>query len=388
MPAKHVSMPRLMNKGVCYIGDPLLSASSLEAAELYRYLNFWSQQYQLFSYSQPCDTSYGCGDRNYPAEFYLVLPPGPKADTSNPTRQLMGCLLPWCCSSSSGEVSWNCEITWQQNGGSEYTLLDRYLDSGTDWLDVTQTPPEREYLRRKNIGNLITLTDDNFNYTPNGSGYLSWGLLTISSILPASLGVWICPDKTLTYDEAQIPYSQLAVGKAIRGYESGEDGSLGTIIHNIGDGDFDDDSTELQTRRCLFQWAHPQGIYVAYDGGSWQSVFGNSTHNGKIKIWQQDFIDQGSSGTRTVYPAIVASGTGLAAVGPGYFRMTSTGTSDTWGGTIESDSVAKYDYISFADTLTVDFPTDTILCEAYCSGTGDEMLIHNVSIFSGSGWNE
>lgn len=387
MPAKHISIPKLMNKGTCYIGDPPRSETAIEAANLYRHLNFWGQQYQLLSYSGPCDTNYGCGSADTPAEFYVVLPPGPKADTSNPTRQLMGAVLPWCCHSATGEVSYNCEITWQQNGGSEYTIFDQYINSGDDWLD--ETSGEMDYLRRRNINNLITLTDDNFNYTPNGSGYLSWGLLTLSAIMPASVGLWICPDKTLTYDEAQIPYSQLAVGKPIRGYESGEDGSLGTIIHNIGDGDFDDDMVELQSRRVLFQWAHPQGIYVLGQlGSSYNSVFGNTNNQGKIKIWQQDFIDQGSSGTRSVLPAVVLSGNGLTSGTKGYFKMTSTGTSDTWIVECEADAVAKYDYISESDTLSVDFPTDTILCEAYCEELGDEMTIHNISIFGGSGWNE
>ena len=264
---KHITRPRLGEQQHGYIGkNPSITYVGNPVMEAHQYLNNYSQNGQIFSYSGPPDDTMndtpgaGPGESDYvEGTFYVILGCADKNDTSNPNRNLGGALLPWKFDADWDGSAWDGEVSikWLPPGGSSQTIVGPIYAESSDLANVgykTARQPERPIpfkLYKPHDG-----TNENFSYNP-AANYYNVGVLTTKGIQTAALGIWTMPDPSLTeaqhYWFSDTAHSYLAAGRCIRGYTGTGEPSLGDLIHYVGDSP-KSDSLLWNTQRCLFQW--------------------------------------------------------------------------------------------------------------------------------------
>jgi hypothetical protein len=233
---------------------------------------------------------------------------------------------------------------------------------------------------------------DNFFYVPPSDGGFCAGKLTTRNIQTAALGIWSMPDEDLTLDQKALSEVDVLPKTSIFGYgPSVNRKDIGQVYDLIGFDDNDyEDSIEAMTRRCIFQWGHPVGIYVntgtVYLFGQLEIVIAHRNLKGSSYPTVTD---------KNILTAMVVTTTNCSGGAPVTITVTSTHPvvprTRTW--TITSNLTAQL--LTDADN-TVGTPissrpnttfADYIFVTAATSG-GSEVLIHTFSLWEDSGLTE
>jgi hypothetical protein len=210
------------------------------------------------------------------------------------------------------------------------------------------------------------------------------GKLTTYNLLPAALGVFEWPT-SLTEEQLAVYQRDVDSGQIIRGYEANEAQSLGMLAHMTGDGTHLTEYVERMTRRCLFQFPHPVGIYIAGgEGGFSGNIFG--ARGVTLKTRTRNLCGD-SAGVQACFPALVYS---LGEEGCS-ITYTSAATTDTWTYNQTAWQASPHLVGSVddtVDTLDTHIDGDDYITISAVVPAGEELLIHTVSLWEGPAWVE
>lgn len=370
MTENHQRRPIFLQDEYGNIGEPPSSARvGQPTRQLYQYLKNWLQTQQIVCYSAP---QTGAGDSiARDGAFYVMLHGPVKDDTSNPTRQLGGYLLPWYCEPDivGGSIVTPVRIKWQESGGAAQTLV-----SCSRTISFGATPGW-------NGGwELITNADADFSYTPDAGGLWTYGVLTTENIRTAALGIWTMPDWELTDAQAVTTANSMAPGNYIEGYASGRR-NLGNLIHNvvIESSAWTSDTIERNSMRCIFQCCHPIGWWS--DTAAYTDLGPDGT---TYKIRVPEYYSY-TDDEINLYPTVIAEASGASGGTPAYVKLTSSTAADTWTLPITADALALYDYTdASSDKLTVDASAaEDITIEIKPPAVeGGEILLRSVALWA------
>lgn len=382
-----------MTRSYGYIAHPPLSSGVADPLiNNFIHMNQWTQNYQLFSFSQSAldindghGTGDSCGaDNARDGYYYIILHAPPKADTVNTDRYLQGALLPWAIYSEDIPATAvdNPYITWQQDGGVEEYLTG----SGLSGLITSDTADPN---RKISWGDIIQLGGNatyEFKWTPDAGGGFVMGRLKTHQIRTAALGVWPGPDLTLTDAEAQFSLAYNSGGHAIRGYTTDANlYSLGNLVHLGASGNAvtATESLDGATARCLCAFGHPQGVWTDSDSLT------NIMHDGAtLKITRQLLATDYDAATYSATCCAIATVVGSSVGDEAIIKFSSTGAADScqydidtdttgWGGSgADLFATATMDINTAGDEITIE-----IAAPADASG---EIILHSISIWDRS----
>ena len=178
-----------------------------------------------------------------------------------------------------------------------------------------------------------------FQYLPDTDGEWSLGQLRTNRMRVAALGIWQCPDRILTDNQAIIRPGNVSAGRAIRGYLGSDDPSMGTLIHRLGrgwDATFDNDDVERATRRCILGFGHPLGIGTT----SASPVNIRAGKDSSFLVEARNLRNKSGTSAVRCYPAVSAYTEGASGGNPGYVRIYADngGSTSDWTATITDDA--------------------------------------------------
>lgn len=325
--------PLMLQGDYCRIGEPPLSDKiGQPISDMYKYMNCWTQNGQIFTYQTGIDDIYG--DSTGTSEngsFWVILPASNKNDTDNADRHLEGVLIPWFCEPTvvGGAFTQLVTVTWQQAGGSVQTLYEssETMESGN--------PVDRKGFQLKSR----TGTNKEFAYTPNAGGDWMLGQLVTKGIHTAALGIWSAPDRWLTDKQALVKQERVSVPDVIRGINSTTDKeSLGHFIEHTGADSTTQDGMLQNATRCVWQYGHAAGIGT--ETNSYQTV---GTSGVEYKLYVPDLYP---TSTLELYPTAYITTSGATALDKAYLKLTAEdlgGGADTWILEIQNDGSTLYD---------------------------------------------
>ena len=375
--------PIVVDQSACYIGKPPSAPYFGEPImSSFQYLNNWSQNGQLFTYSGPPDDQMNDAP-GQDGTFYIILQGADKADdsASNDHRQLGGALLPWKYDAEQLTSQWTSEvsISWEHDGAAadlhyEQSVANsgqssNYFNDLTSWNDP------------------IKLYGNDFVYTPAAD--YSMGKLVTTGIQTAALGVLTMPDPVMSPAQSVFfadngNHAYIAPDRAIRGYTGTGDPSLGTMIHLVGDTSRNDDLV-WNTQRCLFQWGHPRGVWSDTDS------YTELATDARYKLIPQNYREQSTSTQVTLHPLIVATSTGADAGNQAFVKLTIyddvPAVVDTWEISFYDNATTLYKYSSGSgsDGINIDCAPCTMKVEIQ-SPTSGEVLLHTIALWQAPEW--
>jgi len=368
---KHQKRPIFLNTEHGNIGrPPSYKDVGKPSVQAYQYMKNWLQNQQLFSYSASRDSE--GGDTTTQGNFYVILHNAGKDDTSNPKRQLEGVLLPWYYEPdyAGGVVTTPVKVEWIHGG-----LTEVLISWGSEKPHASTLPwSECILLGSSNV--------EKFEYTPEGSGEWTYGILRTTNIKTAALGIWPGPDWTLTDDQARTLLEYYAPGNLIIG-GTGVNKKVDELISGFGNqvlAGWDNDGLERNMVRCLYQWGHDVGVWTDYATASSYVNIGGSGATYKIRV--PEYYSYASDEIE-VYPTIIVTPSGAGGGDKAYVKISSSTAADTWEFSTEVNSLALYDYKDVAgyDTLTVDTSDEEEITIEVKVDSGVELLLHTVALW-------
>lgn len=289
----------------CNTAKPASStATGLPLQQNWQYLGQWIQDGNLLMYSGPPDKTYNGNETCY---FYVIdhLPPRANAGT----RHLAGALKCWLHNAEGNSRT----ITWRpvyDSGATEVVLYDEVPTNGT-----TSDTYENEA-----HGPLIQLGGyDDFYLTPDATeDKFVCGRLECTETVPAALSIWHAPTSLNNLNAAaslglgggsdllSVLPDDVSLNRIISGYDPDdadcdEYRSLGALQHLIAEPRSATWSENMEniTRRTLFQWAHPAGLWI-------ESTCINAFNESLFRVKCRDF--SASTYHQPCYPGLVVSG--------------------------------------------------------------------------------
>jgi hypothetical protein len=387
---KHIVTPQLLAEKFGYIGKPALSGSiGRKSNALLRYLNQWHQNGQVFVYAASLANEMFTHQTDHPFDvhnFYPITWAPERADSSD--RQLNGILFPWKITDNEAGNEWS--VKWAQSAGSLSTLKSGVID-GADIGTLNFQPYYYTiggtYSRDRQKSFFIEL-QNGFDYTPDASGGPVWGQLQANNIEVMSLGIWAGPHPTLDEDDVDVLDSDISPGRPVRGYNSLTRGSIGTVIHAIGEGHTGGetyDTVAACTRKCLFGWGHPIGVYS--DDSSFKHLFEDTSNNPATYIVSPTNLTSKTSGITTSYPVVVVSGVNLDGTDKGYIKFESVSAADTVIISVTSDAVqmikgTALDLLYSGDKIKISMMVDSPVTKS------QELYLHTATLWEELYWTD
>ena len=388
--AKHIRKPTVTDRKFCHIGEPPRAVETGASLIMqYHYMYNWLQQGAWYMGSWPggnVQNALTTGEGNIHVPMWGDEP----KDAGEADRHLAAVLLPW---QQEPDFSTGAqdpgEIYWSQEGGAETKIWDKdqVIPHDGDLISpIEEIKP-------------ILLYSDDFMYTPDGSNDWTWGTLRYTGLQLAAACVWPAPLPSLTDAEAYYLRKWFDSNRPIAGYEAangipglGEFQLFETYKSDIFGG------VEYMSRRCLFSWGHPVGVWASNAAHSaWTTIFGGSAipmvtcHNP-----QEDTTDA------ECYPFVVYSTDNVDDSNQAYIRIASEQTGDQWDltlgtgddtGGLGTVAVAQHDDANASQTtvaINQDPGTssgqDQLKVRVKCDGTA-ELIVHSVSLWQPHRWS-
>lgn len=390
--ATHVRTPKPMNRKDGYTGvSPSGSRVGESATNLFNYLNNWAMNYQMLSYSGDAYCTLNTagdthGDTSGPkltktnGYFYLPIWSPPQHDGED--RLLNGALMPWSTTFifSGGVRDDYAYITWQQDGGAEVTLWEdpgNNTDTDSDDLNLDSRlkPPRMIELGYGSDG------EELFTYTPDSSADWVYGRIKTNQIRTAALGIWPGPHRQLSDTQARFLAKYMCSGNAIRGHSGWTENP-----HSLGDmfqcGGFEDavggydDMLFCSTRRYLFGWAHPCGVW--WDGHDAYETLGGADTSYVVSPQNWNSTYEGSQTTVSV--AVVMSSLNAAVGDPASIKIVSEGTADFVELQLTADPAGWPELVTGSLDILTAGDKIQIGLRAPDNGATGEVVLHSVSI--------
>jgi hypothetical protein len=135
-------------------------------------------------------------------------------------------------------------------------------------------------------------------------------------------------------------------------------------------GSDNDDSAERMTRKALFSWCHPDGLYLGNSLSS-QNVFNNLT----IRVSATGVVRRNGS----ILPSFVLTGTEGTDI-----TVTNATTSTSWTYAIPAGGISNPTLVTDSDgtgTITLDISQDNYLTITATTGAAEEAHIHTVALW-------
>jgi hypothetical protein len=354
----------------CYTAFPPLSANTGRPLQrAWSHLSQWKERESVFLANGVPDSSIML-DASH--DGYLHIPMRPPDPTDAPAHERQ-----------YGVHIWEWPKDWAVTGDV------RYADLIPDYVNfplVTQnilSYPEATYTAAT-YGDEAVLFAKRYNdmMIPSNSGGWWHAAIRLHKVIMAACSIApFPPPPPLIPGQEQCQSSEFGVGRVIRGHDAGVcEGSLGTITRLIGDGAGTDEDAECLTRRLLFSWAHPVGLW--YDTMSASVVIWNEiprvlTRNLRGLVGHQHVVE----------PVVVV--TGDEGVVFGWVNPTNA---TTWTHTIPAGGYAVPTMVTPAmgdvgSNLTITDGTETLLTFGATGPTdAEEVLFHTVQLWEGSAW--
>ena len=217
---------------------------------------------------------------------------------------------------------------------------------------------------------------------PSAAGAWHHAAIRLRKVIMASCSVApYPPPPPLDYDQEQCQSAEFGVGRVIRGHDAGVcEGSLGTLTRLVGDGAGTDEDAECLTRRLLFSWAHPVGLWsqnMQFGVAIWDETARVLTRNLRGLVAHQHAIE----------PVLVVSAF------PGViYKWSNPANATAWTHTVPGGGYAAPTMVTPAmgdvgSNLTVEDGTETTLVFTITGPTAaEESLVHTAQLWEGSAW--
>jgi hypothetical protein len=247
--SKLVTRPEWCHPTYGYIGRiPKSAEGGLEWPRAAAFLRQQQTAYQTFAYSGPPDASYNPRNGNF---YPIFRKPNPLGSTS--TREYQIEILCWrgCLSEVDQAIEWYRDI---DDVAVESVLFSKTIDTGENG-DTWGDRAKGEYFSRG-------VTVDSAPSDDNTTMSFTASRIETTNIKLAAMSIW--EDARKSYIESlQIEREwHNAPGSPIHGDNETAYPELGRLYsHTVVDGSMSQDSVEAATRRCLFQWGHPAGVW-------------------------------------------------------------------------------------------------------------------------------
>lgn len=217
-----------------------------------------------------------------------------------------------------------------------------------------------------------------FRYEPDSSGEFTVGFIRVERMRVAALSIFTAPDQPLTDAQAIVTAEDVAPGRAIRGYTGTGQGSIGDLEYLAGKGGaaYDVDDVERDTRRCLFQSGHPQGISTI-ESSSYVNIRGG--FDSYFKVTPRNLTGKASGNVSTI-PACYGYCQGAGVANQAYVKYTALTSGDTWTYEITSDTAAIWGDMT---TLDVNATGDYVKVE-YKAPPNGYIVMRSYSIWEDS----
>ena len=221
---------------------------------------------------------------------------------------------------------------------------------------------------------------------PAMGGAYHHAAIRLRNVIPAAVSVYPVapPPADLTAAQEQALSSVFGVGQVIRGLDEAAPppaglGSVGTLTRLIGDGTVIAESAELMTRRLLWSWAHPVGLWFDnFEAG--------------VTVWDTPII-------RTLPRDLIADVGGTIRAEPVFILqgsegvvLTLTSGAGAWSYTIPAGGLAVPTMVTPAmgappaGLLVAADVADGVSLTATAPARADWCLIHTCQGFEGAPW--
>jgi len=346
-----------------------------------QYLTQWAQNGNQFTFTGPPERDIN-GEGNVEGEvdccFYVIF--HSPARPGGVIWKRLGALLVTWRHDTGGDAQM---ITWRpdySDAGDERTLYD----------EASFSMPADTYGDLSH-GIEIVLGSEDFVFSPlDTEGAMVCGRLRCRQLLPAALSIFQIPDSVgdLDREQLQVILDDMEPARVIRGYDPADTdcdriGSLGGLQHLVAAPKIIaswTDNVEATTRRVLFQWGHPRGLWLS---GSELNIFGDWTFRVRLRELAAAPYDQ------ICYPGVIVQGGSAGAT----ITYTSSIAGDAWiftfAQTIAAPTLITWDHndahgITNQDGLYCRAGAEeeiTISCTV--AGEDKQILVHTVALCEG-----
>jgi hypothetical protein len=251
------------DRRTCYTAWPPLSANTGRLLQrAWSHLSQWKERESVFLADGVPDVNIML-DAGYDGYLHLPLRPPDKAN-GDTDRQYGVHIAEW-------------PYDWNRIGGvRSASLIPDYVGAPAVMTDIALA---------SSLGSTAATYGDiavPFAHTydlieiPSAAGAWHHAAIRLRKVIMAACSVApFPPAPALEYDQEQCQSSEFGVGRVIRGHDAGVcEGSLGSLTRLVGDGTGADEDAECLTRRLLFSWAHPVGLWY-------------STMSAGITVWDE-----------------------------------------------------------------------------------------------------
>lgn len=340
-----------------YIGRiPKSTEGNLEWSRAQSFVRNTQRAYQRFAYSGPPDVTYNPRDGN----FYPIFFEQPRMD-GNGARNFAVDFLSWAgtLAETDQTIEWYADISDVAATSTIYSRTIDELEPADAWGDRT----------RGIWGTAQVSVSDGEGSAPS---FVASRIKT-TNIKLAALSIWSMPDLV----DGNDPYREWhgKRGSIIRGntgsYSAGDFGKLGVYSRISGDSSVD--TAESATRRCLFQWGHPAGVW------SDQNSFNNVIGDFPWPVYPRNLLRCEVADTRVVrlIPAVVVTASDGAEI---KFTCGTSSITLTAGAYATPTLLAGDSSTNYIEATTGD--DDTRYCTVEIKApVGGEILLHTLSLW-------
>jgi hypothetical protein len=314
---------------------------------------WYNQHGQLAQFTGPPSTARsGGGLANFHTVFPSIEPPG----TDGKIR--IGADVKCWDEYTSGTMS----TEWDGVAYKDYTVTN----------SVTQAEGEEPEGRRIFATNEIAY---NLN-AANGYGFTTFKLddATVSHFSSFTMPRYTT---ALQGDAGRVQWDikndSFNIGQTLRGCSTytSANGSVGALVQHQNSRDDSDASFLNTTRQCIFQYAHPAGVYFPATAAAWTTLFGSpvidaTTYDSQMKVRGRGLLDDTSKKFDLVLVARWDTHTAelkvkiTSSLGNATYTLPNTGQT---GATIDSDNLlVSADFLDFdptGDELKIEVLTAT-----------------------------
>ena len=306
----------------------------------------WKQNGQVLNYSGRYDPAVNGA---YDSYFYIVTPWEDNIDAAVTTRKIGIEAQCWNRTTTGASSTTTFNPTW-----NTVDIFDADRTIPTVATQDDEIPPYGEYFK-------ALLDYDNTNVV---NGY-TYNTLYIPKVSVASVCAYTLPDFSQTTEQAyRLASGNFGIGQTLRGEIHNSVGTMSQYLNNRSA--TTGECLVGNTRRCLFQWAHPAGYQ--YDGGgegslTYTDAWNDTLGNFKFKVKGRNLRGRAAFTTANTDVCMITRHDEDCAI-----RLTSAQTADTYTKTFTgTQAVLKFNVTKAA--LIIDPTGDEITVEVLASSS-------------------